>query len=467
MKEFFSRKSFWIIGGVIIILTLAALFWYFRLGTKVGGVITKILPFGAPVENTAPGETGSDATAANGGSSGNTSGAVAEKTIFRQLTNVPIAGAYPLLRGGVEYVHYVEKETGHTHEINLDSGEKRQLTNTTIPRVAMANWALDGNAVVLRYLEKDELSGRDIVKTNLGYLPTQASSNLSTGTPLSLETNGGLGSLTINLLPDNIIAVSVDPDGSNLFYLVKTTDGVSGSIINLKTKITKEVFHSTFSEWLPQLLSNGEIILTTKPSGGVLGYSYHFDPKTQTLERLVRNKSGLTTLGNRSGSRILYGENVSGNPTLGVYSKAGFAGDEGVVNYESTLPIMTFPEKCLWLIDDIRALCGSFTPTNSALLPDLWYQGRVSLSDTFWSIDTDTSEVTFLADPKKEIKQEFDVADPMISPSEDYFIFTNKKDDSLWSFTIPQKVTPTILANLVPANETSDINGSPNGNIPH
>ncbi|MEK7118497.1 MAG: hypothetical protein AAB869_02695 [Patescibacteria group bacterium] len=480
-QQLLAKK--WVRIGLVvffILIILGGLWYLFGRGTRANNVIEEIFSFGASVSNN-PQESGANLIegTTNSGQDRNKDGIV-EEPMFRQLASVQVAGAYALKRGGVPYVRYIEKETGHAYEVNLSDGAGRQLTQTTIPRIALADWALDGNAVILRSLERDAFSGRDVVKTRLGRLPvaiptrdaqgsvsaTQADSDLSSAS----SSFDRVGAMKIEPLPDNIIALSVAPDGKDLFYLIKNANGVSGSIINLETRATKAVFQNALSEWSPQMLSDGTIILTTKPSGEVAGYSYRYDPKTKALERLVREKNGLTTLGTGSGSRVLYGENIAKNSTLGVYSKSGFAGDEGTVFYEKTVSLATLPEKCAWLSDGIRLLCGSFVNTPSGLIPDLWYQGRLSFSDTFWSLDTNTDEIAYLADPKTEAGQEFDVTNPIVSTNEEHFIFTNKKDGTLWSMRVPKKEVPaeeteTLPSNLSPA-ELQDAKGSEQGNLP-
>lgn len=446
-----SKKWLWILLGVFfLLLILGGLWWFFGRGNTVSKTIEDIFPFGAPSQEGSSGGSGSTNNESSS-TQGGEQGAVTEIPMFRQLASVPVAGAYTLTRGGSEYVRYVEKETGHTHEVALADGTSAQLTDTTIPRVAIADWADNGNAVVLRTLEKDPLSGAEVIKTNFGRIKSTTASS------------GQTGNLEVEFLPDNIIALSVASDGKTLFYLRKTANGTVGSIFNISAKKTTIVFQSPLSEWLPQLLNNDTVILTTKPSGNIAGFAYRYDPKTKMLERLVREKKGLTTRATMTGSRVLYSENISQNIALSVYNKAGFAGDEGLLIHESTVPLNTLPEKCVWQRDGIHILCGSFAANQSGVLPDAWYQGVLSLSDTFWSANTDTGEVTFLGDPKTEVQQEFDVTDPIVSTDEDYLVFTNKKDGTLWAMHIPEKVatpdTTTPPANLSP-DEQKDAAGS-------
>ena len=105
----------------------------------------------------------------------------------------------------------------------------------------------------------------------------------------------------------------------------------------------------------------------------------------------------------------------------------------------------------------------------SGQIPDQWYQGLLSFNDTFWEVNTDTGEITFLADPKGETGKEFDVIQPVISVNEGYFIFTNKKDGTLWSLRVPKKIAPiepeTLPSTLSPA-ELQDAKGSLPGSLP-
>jgi hypothetical protein len=452
MEQQSSKRWLWILLGVFLLLfILGGLWWFFGRGGTLNKTIEDIFPFGAPTQDAASGSSGNKNNESPSDQGGGL-GANTEIPMFRQLANVPVTGVYPLTRNGSEYIRYVEKETGHIHEVALENGTMEQLTDTTIPRTALSDWADNGNVVILRSLEKDPLSGNEVVKTNLGRLK-----------PSLATSSGQVGNLAVEFLPDNIIALSVAGDGKDLFYLRKTANGTVGNIFNLGAKKTTTVFQSPLSEWLPQLLNDDTVIFTTKPSGNIVGYSYRYDPKTKMLERLIREKKGLTTLSTVSGSRILYSENISQNIALSVYSKAGFAGDEGVLLHERTIPLITLPEKCTWQRDGIRILCGSFAANQSGLIPDTWYQGTLSLSDTFWSANTDTGAVTFLADPKAEIKKEFDVINPIVSTNEDYFIFINKKDETLWAMHIPEKAaTPedaTPPVDLSPS-EQQDARGS-------
>ena len=63
--------------------------------------------------------------------------------------------------------------------------------------------------------------------------------------------------------------------------------------------------------------------------------------------------------------------------------------------------------------------------------PDEWYQGIVSFNDSIWKVNISTGEISLLLEETNT-----DIIKPFLSPNEDYFIFINKKDNTLWSFKL-------------------------------
>jgi hypothetical protein len=455
-----SKKIIWIAILVIVLLLLGALYFFMTSQSGGGGgsrtFFGNLFGFGQQDADTPrQGLEGTDTV-----SGGEESDGVGQLSpLFRQLANIQVAGGVALVREGKPWVRYVARETGHVFDVDPSDGTTIELTNTTIPRVYEAVWVAGGNSVVLRYLTQDPISLRDIVKTYLAHLdlPIASASSSAPGT---------LGNLKGEFLPDNISAVSVSPDGKLLFYLLPVSDGVSGTTVTLKTMAAKEVLRQSFNEWLPQLMNDGTIVLTTKPSANVPGFAYVYTPAKKTLTRLIREKNGLTTNSEAQGTRVLYGLNISGNSALGLYDKVGFGSEEGVVNHDANVPLATLPEKCAWSTEGMRIYCGAFAASPRAQIPDEWYQGTLSFDDTFWRVKSDTSEITFLADPVKQPEtngQSFDVFSPFIAHGEEYFYFTNKKDGTLWAMVIKQD-TPIIEIPVTPPTpeEARDAAGSLN-----
>jgi hypothetical protein len=450
-------KMKWVIiaiGAITLIVLSLWLVARFAPESSVGKQIGEALPFGAlgaesPRSGFA-GNTDNEDTGFFGGVFNETTG---DEPLFRQLTEREIAGATTYTRDGKTYVRYVLRENGFIYDIDTTTWETTEISNTFLPRVYEAVFGANGNAVVLRYLKLDPLTRRDVIKSFLADI-----------TPP--ETGGdGVGKLRGRDLLDNISAVSISPDGALLFFLLPIDGGVSGSVVYLTSDDEpREVLRNSFSEWLPQILNNGKIVLTTKPSAQIPGFSYLYDPSTQTLTRLVREKNGLTTLGNGAGDRILFNNNIGGNVTLNLYASAGFSSEEGFKIYETSIPVTTLPEKCAWGVEHPKMFyCGTFQES-SKNIPDDWYQGSLFLKDTMWMVDAETAEITLLADPEKEVQRYFDVFQPFMGNGDRHFYFVDKQTGFLWVMRIdrPEGSTPALPTEVVPPppEESADAAGS-------
>lgn len=427
-----SKKNIVILVVVVVVFIILGVSIYLLSRSKVNTPGTK--SFGALFGGSATLVTPTNGSKITGsGSTGggsDTLGGDAVEPLFRQLTTMEVAGAVAVEKAGKTYVRYISRENGYVYDVDPKTGNTTQLTNTVIPRIYEAYFALGGNTVILRYLKHDDLARKDIIKTQIADLVLPVDTTGSTTVSL-----GSLSSFDPQL-PDNIASISISPDGTKLFYILPVNDGVSGTVVNIATRVGVEVFRNSFSEWLPQLLDSGNIILTTKASANVEGYSYLYDTGTKTLSRLVREKIGLTTLSNRRGERMIYSENLLGVTTLGLYDKKGFELDEGGITHTAALQLATLPEKCAWSVSGVRIYCGAFASTPKAQIPDEWYQGALSFTDTFWTINTDLSDLVFLADPKREVGKTLDVVDPFLDKSEDHFFFIDKNDSTLWSLRL-------------------------------
>lgn len=69
-------------------------------------------------------------------------------------------------------------------------------------------------------------------------------------------------------------------------------------------------------------------------------------------------------------------------------------------------------------------------------LPESWYQGTVSLNDNLWKINLATQEYNQILGDKEELDQSFDMIKLVTSPKDDFILFVNKRDLTLWSFEI-------------------------------
>lgn len=430
MNDEGSSKKIWIIALVVLMLIALGVGIFFFMshnktskgGTKGVGSLFGLLGEDTPRQTGGTINTGSSTSDGTGVEGTN----VSDEPMFRQLSTIQVAGATTVVHDGKTFVRYIARENGFVYEVDPVTGVSRQLTNTSVLRIYEAYWGNNGNTVVIRFLYKDPYSQKDTIQTEIGDLVLPIGSSTELGTLEGLR----------DRLRDDISAVSVSPNGAYLFFLLPVEDGVSGTIVTLATRSAKEVLRNAFREWSPQMLDDGNVILSTKPSWNVPGFSYLLSSKNHSLSRLIREKNGLTTLTNSRGKRMLYSENISGNTAFGMYDAVGFANEDGQSSHLAPLQISTLPEKCIWAKNNIRIFCAAFAATGQSHIPDDWYQGALSLQDTFWTINTDSDELVYLADPQKILGHSFDVMSPFAGGDEKHFFFINKNDFTLWSMRL-------------------------------
>jgi hypothetical protein len=356
--------------------------------------------------------------------------------VFRQLSTVPVVGATSFVNSeGVLVARFAERGTGFTYETPITEGSQNQLTNTRMSGVEEAYWLHRGTAVILRSLGTS-VDGKETIKTTYA--------KIEQGT---IGTSTSIGQLRGQLLPDGITSISVHPDGTSYLYLLRTDDGISGTIVGTAPgSQPREIFRHTFREWTPQLLQNGKVFLTTKPANGVPGYAYKYDPSSRTFERVFRAKDGLTTKATYDGRRIAFSESDGNSIKFGYYEKGGVPMDEGLFIDEATLGTPTLAEKCAWGSDEESLYCAVPVGAGSKL-PDDWYQGKVSLRDVFYRNDLVMEDVQLLGDPDREVGVSFDADLVQITPNDEYLLFVDRTTGFLWSLRIdPTKEDDGLLS---------------------
>ena len=97
----------------------------------------------------------------------------------------------------------------------------------------------------------------------------------------------------------------------------------------------------------------------------------------------------------------------------------------------------TIAEKCIWSIKQIDTVfCGAPIDGLGPNEPDDWYRGATHFSDSIWLFNTGAEFAQVLSEPKTEFGVDLDLAEPKLSPDEDYLIFTNNTDLSLWALKL-------------------------------
>jgi len=393
----------------IIVIVVGILTWYFFFRTNTVQTPTTNpvtgLPFGEGGGNVVPNEQNSNI---NGVVSD--SGNKAANKLF-QISDAPVAGfvAFSPKKDAPTIIRYVDRATGHIYDVNPFTLEKTKITNNTIPKIIEAYFKNDGSAVLLRSLTSSSI----VQNISLSLIAPKASSTDSLYTIITTELRGNMGDVWVG--PNNLLAYSLVDDNSI------STSNFDG------TKATR-LFSSAFTDWRVQFDNPANIVLVTKTSANVSGFAYNLSTKTGALSKLVGPLNALTLTESPDNKRFAYSYNSNGQTIFALQTV-----DTGEIT--KILPA-TFADKCVWSKKNTGILyCG--TPNSiGAFEPDNWYRGTSHFSDQIWKFNMITATSEILAEPKKNSGIDIDTENVFLSPNEDYLIFMNKNDLTLWALKL-------------------------------
>ncbi len=335
---------------------------------------------------------------------------------LRQISTDPVSGFSIIenIKTQKTDIHYILRANGNIYETYTDSPEIRRLSITTVPKVYESQWLPDGKRLVIRYL-KDETENIQTFSVKIN--------------PATTTLNEFEGGIDGNHLPENIGALAVNPLGDKIFYLLNSLNGASGFTAKPDGLDKKLVFESPLIEWNISWPKEETITMNTKPSAKIAGYLYFLNSKTGTFTRILGNIAGLTSKTNQTATKVLYSDSVRNTPRLYLYDiKSGES---------KLLPWSTLPEKCAWGNADGKIIyCAVPKSYPAGDYPDLWYQGLASFSDDIWLINTETMAATLILDMEKEENKVVDISELQLDKKDNYLLFTNKIDLTLWSLNL-------------------------------
>lgn len=400
-----NKKILFIGIGIIVvgILVVAGVILFSNPEGTISENIRDILPFGegggdlsAPADNDLPEEIIPSETGGN-------------LPALLRLSEVPVSGAVGFIKNNSTVIRYTDRATGHIYDINPTTLEKTKIANNTLPKIYEAYFKKDGSAVIYRSLKKDS---DEIITTSIELIPPKGTSTESFYTEVSTIMRGDIKSL------------DVSSTGKLAYYI---RDTVSIDISQFNGGGPQIIYNSIFRDWNINWAGN-TLTVTTKPSAYVAGYGYVLNPASGSLKKLKGPLNGLTLLRNSAENRIVYSYN-DGSLTRAFY--------ENLLNKESYEISSTFAEKCVWGIKQTSVIyCATPDEGIENNEPDLWYQGRTHYHDNILKISTDSGITDLLVNTKKDFNVDIDVMNPFLTPDEDYLIFTNKNDLSLWALKL-------------------------------
>ena len=327
---------------------------------------------------------------------------------LRKLSKEPVSGAGTLDIKAGTVVRYIEKATGHIYEVELFSPQHNRISNTTIPVVYDAIWGNKNNSLVARYLKDDNQT------VDTYSLTVKATSTSTENTISGIAFPGGISDVSVF--------------DTNIFYLQQGVNTSSGYISSFDGTKKKMIWNSDIKELLSQFVNTKTVALTTKPAQNVPGFLYFVDTTTGAVKKILGNISGLSTSVSPDATKVLY--LIEGNGDL------MYLLDTTTKTSTVTTPT-TSPEKCVWSKKDKTVIYCAVprNPIGGDSLT-LWYKGFQSFSDDIWKYDIKNNTASIVENLSSDAGESIDVIKPILSDSEQYLVFMNKTDNSLWSLDL-------------------------------
>lgn len=402
-----SKKNIYILTGVLILILLALVGYYLIYSIPSGtgdrpSIFRNFFPLGGS-ENISTSTTTPQIEVPE----------EPERPIdyikkLRKISSEPVAGSGTEDVKAGTVVRYIEKATGHIYEVELFSPRQGRISNTTIPQVYDAVWGNKNNSLIARYLKEDNKKV-DTYTLNL--------KGVSTSTENTIY---GVS------FPVQIDDVSVF--GDTVFYLQKNTDGSYGYTSKFDGSNKKQIWNSAINELISQFVNAKNVVLTTKPDAISPGFLYLIDTTNGNVKKILGNIFGLSTLVSADANQVLY-LNQGGTPQLYTFNIK-------TKTTENITPV-AFPEKCVWSKKDTNIVyCAvSKEPIDNNSLT-MWYKGQIALNDDIWKYNFKDKTSDMLLSLDNESGELIDVIKPILTENEQYLVFINKRDNSLWSLDL-------------------------------
>ncbi len=394
------NKPIFIIIGALIILVLIFI-WVYLLFFGTPKTVTEVFTdFGGSSETVIDQNNNIDLATTSDNTVINT-----ERKKLRQLTTKQVAGFSEIdepITASLPSLYYVEMGTGHVYSIQLETGEEKRLSGTTVASVNTAIVSPKGDYVVM--------GNRNNTKT----FPLTIGKISTSSTDLQIEE-----------FSNSAEQFKISNDGKELLYATRESTGLGGHVYSFAKKSDKVLFNLPFHEaniqWGSQ--SNETHYLYPKASYSLEGFLYQVT--NGKMSRLPADGFGFSGLATKD--KIVYSISEGNSLKNYTYNRNN--------NARESLPVRILPEKCIISNSTSNLVCA-FEETNDLPFefPDAWYQGKLNFKDSLWLISGTDNDLKFLVNTFKETNREVDITDLKSGSSDRAIYFINKNDNTLWMY---------------------------------
>ena len=449
-----------IIFLIFLLIIAGVAYWqFFVRGTSTGsngGTTTSqpgFVPFNRDNTPTNSGSGSQQQTnTSNTASSTPISGKVAKIPTLRLLSSTPVGGygasstptvtikATKLASStqilGTTHIRWVDRGRGNIFEALGNTLEIKTLSNTVVPKIYESTWNKNLTAFMALSVSGEDYSSMSGVYAELKprVMPKVATSTASSS-PQTDSQNATAGSLTPyelkgKNLPENIVAYAVSPKKDRVFMFINNNGTGVGYTSNFDGSSPAQIFTTPITQVNVEWPSDNIIAITTKGTADESGFLYFVDAKTGVWRKILGPLNGLSTKVSAD-SKYVFASMTGSNENIvtRIYNVATGKRNDAVIN--------TLADKCVWgnFYKDI-VYCAVPSQPIKAVYPDDWYKGSISFIDKIWQANAITGEVKLISsiiDTSDRIVDAFNLG---LDAKDDFLIFMNKNDLSLWSLDL-------------------------------
>jgi hypothetical protein len=415
---------------IILVIILAGMgYWYFFMGgdkiitgeTNDDSTSQGFQPFGRDI-------TPPTSTTTNNQNNDNvfpvsTSTTKVKIPVLRLLSETPVGGYGASTTATSTVFRWIDRGRGNIYEAKNTDLDVITLSNTIIPMVYDSAWNRNLTAFIGMLYDKETSSAPAIFAELKNRNITVSSTTNQNGSITPFELKG-------KNLPENTIAFTVSPKKDRIFIVVKESGKGIGYISGFNGSNATKIFETPITQLNVEWPEENTIAITTKANSSLPGYLYFVNPKNGSWKKVAGPIFGMSTKTSNDAKRVFISGTAS-NGGLSSYILNTTTGES------KDSVIRTLAEKCAWGNFDKEMLyCAVPSTINNSDYPDEWYKGTVSFVDRIWQINTDTEEVNMVSQIINQSDRVIDAIDLSTDEKDNYLLFVNKNDLSLWSLEL-------------------------------
>ncbi len=451
-----------IIALILLLIIAGAAYWQFfvRTGSPTDSTATDNQPNGFIPLDRPGGSSGAGSGTIPGGTSGNvntgsttsTTGTKVKIPTLRLLSNTPVGGYGASTTGTINAkaastttaIRWIDRGRGNIYEALGNTLDVVTLSNTVVPMIVESVWNKNLTAFDALTLSKEsdmangiyaELKPRIIPKV---VAATSTPDRTATSTTSSAN-NTTNNNKTENLTPyelkgksllKNIASYAVSPKKDRLFIFVNDNGTGVGYTTNFDGSAPTQIFTTPLTQVNVEWPSDNVIAITTKGGADARGFLYFVDPKSGVWKKILGPLPGLSTKVSVDAKYVfISAASNDDNIVTSVYNVASRSGTDGVIR--------TLADKCVWGNFYKEMLyCAVPSQPVKGTYPDDWYKGTVSFIDKIWQTNVTTGEIKLVSSIVDTSDRVIDAFNLGLDTKDNFLIFMNKNDLSLWSLDL-------------------------------